>query len=151
VEARILSARAVQPTAVERDKLQVPEDAPVIRIQRLLSHGQEPLLYHSEAVVFDPRRPLVEGELGVMSLRDLFSGRASADLKFGTVDVVAGAMGPQEAAALREAAGTVAWVLEHVFYDFDDRPTSWGRFVARADRIRLSTTVGVIDAARRGR
>jgi GntR family transcriptional regulator len=151
VVSRILSASIVQPTTDEAARLAVDIDRPVVQIRRLLSRGEEPLLYHSEVLVFDPRRPLVEGELGVMSLRDLFAGRSSEDLKFGTVDVIAGAMGPQDAAALGEREGTVAWVLEHLFFDFDDRPTSWGRFVARADRIRLSTTVGLVGGPGRGR
>ena len=37
----------------------------------------------------------------------------------------------------------LAWVLEHLFFDFDDRPESWGRFVGRADRLSFTTTVGV--------
>ena len=151
VASRILSATIVEPTAEECARLQVGPDSPVVQIRRLLSRGDEPILYHSEVVVFDPRRPLIEGELEVMSLRDLFSGRASLDLKFGTVDLVAGAMEPREAAALGEPPGAVAWVLEHLFYDFDDRPTSWGRFVLRADRIRLTATVGLRDSPGRGR
>ena len=38
-----------------------------------------------------------------------------------------------------------AWVVEHLFYDFEDRPVSWGRFIGRADRLKFSTTVGVPD------
>ncbi len=67
----------VSPTARVRDKLDVPKDERVICIKRLLSRAGEAIFYHSEYLVFDPARPLVEAELGVTSLQDLFSAPAA--------------------------------------------------------------------------
>ena len=36
-------------------------------------------------------------------------------------------------------------MIEHLFYDFENRPVSWGRFIGRSDRLDFSTTVGVPD------
>ena len=132
IEARILEARIVSPSPRVIERLAVGEDDRVICIKRLLLQGEEPVFYHSEYLVFDPARPLVEAELGVTALQDLFSGAAGSDLKYGQLTLHASALTEQEAAYLNEAPGTLAWVLEHLFYDFDDRPESWGRFVGRA-------------------
>ena len=36
-----------------------------------------------------------------------------------------------------------AFCIEHLFYDFDDQPISWGWFIGRADRLRFTTRVGL--------
>jgi GntR family transcriptional regulator len=144
IEVRIVEARIVSPTPRVCEKLAVAADDRIIAIKRLLGHGDEVVFYHSEYLVFDPARPLVEAELGVTALRDLFSGAGGSDLKFGRLTLHASALTESEAEYLRERAGTLAWVVEHLFYDFDDRPESWGRFVGRADRLTFSTTVGIV-------
>src|SRR5665647_3300431 len=86
-------------------------------------------------------------ELGAATfdLRDLrrYLDAAGSGLKYGRLTLHASAFTEKEAAYLGEQAGTLAWVVEHLFYDFDDRPESWGRFVGRADRLTFSTTVGI--------
>jgi GntR family transcriptional regulator len=146
-EARILEARIVSPSPRVYEKLGVSADDRVICIKRLLSRGAQAIFYHSEYLVFDPARPLVEAELGVTSLRDLFSGTGASGLKYGRLTLHASALTEREAVYLGEPPGTLAWVVEHHFYDFDDRPESWGRFVGRADRLRFTTTVGIVDTA----
>jgi DNA-binding GntR family transcriptional regulator len=145
-KVRILEARIVSPSPRVSDKLAVDEESRVIAIKRLLSSDDEALFYHSEYLVFDPKRPLVEAELGVTALRDLFSGASGSGLKYGRLTLHASAFTETEADYLGERAGTLAWVVEHLFYDFDDRPESWGRFVGRADRLTFSTTVGIPES-----
>ena len=144
IEAHILEARIVSAGARVAEKLAVQEEERVISIKRLLLRGDEPVFYHSEYLVFDPSRPLVEAELATTALRDLFTGASGSDLKYGQLTLHASAFTEAEAAHLGEAAGTLAWVLEHLFFDFDDRPESWGRFVGRADRLSFTTTVGIV-------
>jgi GntR family transcriptional regulator len=139
IEARIVSAG---PRVAE--KLALQEDDRVISIKRLLLRGEEPVFYHSEYLVFDPARPLVEAELATTALQDLFSGASGSDLKYGRLTLHASAFTEPEAAQLGDVPGTLAWVLEHLFYDFHDRPESWGRFVGRADRLSFTTTVGIV-------
>jgi len=143
IEARILEARIVSAGARVAEKLALEEGDRVISIKRLLLRGEEPVFYHSEYLVFDPARPLVEAELATTALQDLFSGAPGSDLKYGRLTLHASAFTEPEAAQLNEEPGALAWVLEHVFFDFDDRPESWGRFVGRADRLSFTTTVGL--------
>ena len=144
IEARILEARIVTAGPRVVAKLGVEEDDRVISIKRLLLRGEEAVFYHSEYLVFDPARPLVEAELATTALQDLFSGASGSDLKYGRLTLHASAFTEPEAQLLGEDPGTLAWVLEHLFFDFDDRPESWGRFVGRADRLSFTTTVGIV-------
>jgi hypothetical protein len=34
-------------------------------------------------------------------------------------------------------------VLEHLFYGYDDKPMSWGRFVCRGDLLQFRAHIGV--------
>ena len=142
-DVRIIEARIVSASPGVCSKLAVYEDSRVIAIKRILSSDGEPVFYHSEYLVFDPMRPLVEAELGVTALQDLFSGAGGSGTKYGRLTLHASAFTAKEAGYLGEQAGALAWVVEHLFYDFEDRPESWGRFVGRADRLTFSTTVGI--------
>ena len=146
IEVRILEARIVSAGPRVAVKLALEEGERVISIRRLLLRGEEPVFYHSEYLVFDPARPLVEAELATTALQDLFSGASDSDLKYGRLTLHASAFTEREAAQLDEHPGTLAWVLEHLFFDFDDRPESWGRFIGRADRLSFTTTVGIAGA-----
>ena len=151
IEAEIVEAHTISPPPPRvLRKLGVEADGRVVSIKRLLRRGDEVLFYHSEYLVFDPARPLIEAELGVTALRGLFSGTAGADIKYGRLTLHASTLTESEAAYLNEREGTLAWVLEHLFYDFANRPESWGRFIGRADRLNFSTTVGVVDAETEG-
>jgi len=143
IEVRILETRIVTASGRVAAKLELEADARVIAIKRLLMKGDEPVFYHSAYLIFDPARPLVEAELNVTSLQGLFSGAGGSGTKYGRLTLHASSLRESEAAHLGEQGGTLAWVLDHLFYDFDDRPESWGRFVGRADRLTFSTTVGI--------
>ena len=142
---KIGEARIVPSSARVSGKLAVDLDSPVVAIKRIISSSGEPVFYHSEYLVFDPRRPLVEAEYGVTALRDLLADAGRSGFKYGRLALHASTLTEAEASYLGEEPGESAWVIEHLFYDFENRPVSWGRFVGRSDRLDFSTTVGVPD------
>lgn len=142
-QVRVLETRAVRASGRVARRLEIPDRSRVLSIRRLLLRTDEPLFYHSEYVIWDPRRPLVETEWTVTSLRGLFSGLGQTDVKTGELQLHSAALTESEADRLGETVGTLAWVIEHTFFDFDDHPVSWGRFVCRADRMTFRTTVGI--------
>ena len=145
---KIIEAGVVPPSPRVCGKLAVEAESHVVAIKRVLSNAGDPVFYHSEYLVFDPRRPLVEAEYGVTALRDLLANAGKSGFKYGRLELHASALMETEASYLGEEPGMPAWVIEHLFFDFEDRPVSWGRFVGRSDRLDLSTTVGVPDAGR---
>jgi DNA-binding GntR family transcriptional regulator len=140
---KIREARIVAPSPRVCRTLEVGPESPVVAIERVISSAGLPVFYHSEYLVFDPRRPLVEAEYGVTALRDLLANAGASGFKYGRLKLHASSLTETEASHLDEEPGVSAWVIEHLFFDFEDRPVSWGRFVGRADRLDFSTTVGV--------
>ena len=69
----------------------------MISIRRLLSRDRRPLLYHREWLTYDPRRPVVETELGVTALRDLFEGGGERGPKRGRLALEASVLRDDEA------------------------------------------------------
>ena len=47
-----------------------------------------------------------------------------------------------EGAHLRLPARTAAWVLEHIFFGYDEKPLSWGCFICRGDLLQFRASVG---------
>jgi DNA-binding GntR family transcriptional regulator len=112
-------------------------------IRRLIYKAEQPILLHREHVIYDPTRPIVEAELEVTALRGLFSGGDGSALKRGDLTVDATILTAEEASLLASKTGAPAFRLEHIFYDFDDQPVSWGWFICPGDRLRFTASVGV--------
>jgi len=141
--ARLLEARIVVAGPRAAANLAIPEGKRVVSIRRLLQREGEPLIYHRESLLYDPERPIVEAELSVTALRDMFEGGAGARPKRGELIIHASVLTQEEATHLSAPPGSAAWVLEHIFYDYDETPMSWGRFVCRGDRLQFHASVGV--------
>jgi GntR family transcriptional regulator len=143
VEVTVLEARVVPAGARAAANLAVPEGTRVISIKRLLRRGDEPLFYHRESLVYDPSTPTVEAELGVTALRDLFEGGVGAGPKRGELVIHSSVLTAEEARQVARPEGGAALVLEHLFYGYDDKPMSWGRFVCRGDLLQFRAYIGV--------
>ena len=142
VTVRVLEASIKSASKRVARKLGLPEGRRVVYIRRQILQRQEPFFYHREYLVYDPRRPIVEGELEVTSLQGLFSGKGSASFKWGRLVIEPTVVNERESRFLLVPVGTAAFQLEHVFYDFDDKPVSWGWFICPSGQLQLTTTVG---------
>jgi DNA-binding GntR family transcriptional regulator len=140
----VLEARIV--TADERvaRKLGIAMGQRTIYIRRLLRTDGLPALYHREYLIYDPTRPIVEAELEVTALQRLFSGTGETILKRGEISMDATLLDEEEARLLQVEQPMAAFCFEHLFYDFDDKPISWGWFIGRADLLRFTTQVGLL-------
>ncbi len=139
----ILEARIISADSKAALKLKIDEGERIIFIRRLLSSGEEPMLYHRECLIYDPHRAVVESELEVTSLRGLFKGVGSSEFKYGVLNMEATVINKEEAGLLKADAGSAAFNLEHIFYDYTETPVSWGWFICRGDRLRFSSTIGI--------
>jgi DNA-binding GntR family transcriptional regulator len=141
---KVLEARIV--TADERiaRKLGIAVGQRTIYIRRLLRTNGMPALYHREYLVYDPTRPIVEAELEVTALQRLFSGTGETILKCGEINMEATLLDQEEAHLLQVQQPMAAFCFEHLFYDFDSKPISWGWFIGRADVVRFNTRVGIL-------
>ena len=120
----------------------VAEGDRVISIRRLLSREGRPVAYHREYLVFDPLRPVVEAEMGITNLQGLFDGTGQTVLKRGDLGIQTTVLTQNEAGRLEAEPGSAAFRIEHVFYDFDDQPVSWGWFIIPSEHLMFRATVG---------
>jgi DNA-binding GntR family transcriptional regulator len=149
IRVRILATSVVPASGRAAELLQVPPGTEVMMIRRLLLRGDEPRLYHRQWMIDDPSHPVVESQLEVTGLRDLFEGRVGSGPKRGRLRLYASVLRVEEARHLRSDAGHPAFVLEHLFFGFDDQPLSWGLFVSRAEDLQFETTIGFDRAPER--
>lgn len=143
---KLLEARTTPSDARVARKLAISPGERVIYIRRLLLLKGEPTIYHREYLIYDPALPIVEAEMEVTSLRGLFDCTGATGLKRGELTVEATVLNEEESHLLATTGGA-AFCLEHIFYDFADRPVSWGWFICRGDRLRFATTVGIEEPA----
>ena len=124
-------------------KLHIQEGERAIFIRRLLLVEDEPAFYHRGYLVNDPNRPVVEAELEVTDLKGVFQGSGSSLIKYGDLYLESTSLDDDETRLLKLNASAVGMLLEHIFYDFNDQPISWGWFVCASTRLRLHTRVGI--------
>jgi GntR family transcriptional regulator len=141
----LLEVRIVSATERTARKLDIQVGQRTVFIRRLISRERSPLLYHREHLIYDPSRPIIEAEMEVTSLRGLLDGGGKSTLKRGNLTIDATVLTPDEAQLFHSTAGAAAFRIEHIFYDFNDRPVSWGWFICPGDRLRFKTTVGIYD------
>lgn len=141
---QLLEARIVAADERVARKLAIKEGKRTIYIRRLLWNKNEPAFYHREYLVYDPTRPIVEAELEVTALQQLFRGGSESILKHGEINFEATLLNEDEACLLKVSQPMAAFCFEHLFYDFDNCPVSWGWFIGRADRMRFTTRVGLL-------
>jgi len=139
----LLEARIVAADERVARKLAINMGKRTIYIRRLLRAEDGPAFYHREYLIYDPTRPIVEAELEVTALQQLFSGSAESILKHGDINIEATILNDEESRLLQAPQPMAAFCFEHLFYDFDNKPVSWGWFIGRADRLRFTTQVGL--------
>jgi GntR family transcriptional regulator len=125
------------------NKLELPVDSRVILIRRLLLRSASPVMFHEGHVRCDPTKPVVEAELNIGPLSELFTGQTGGTAKKGELEMIPTILGNVEAGLLNHPVGSPAFRLEYVVYDFDDVPFGWGWFVAPPKVLRLRTQLGL--------
>jgi len=145
MSVKLLDARIIGADERVARKLEINVGQKTVFIRRLLCLDSEPALYHREYLIYDPTRPIVEAELEVTSLQGLFDGEGSAILKRGELNVEVCLLNDEESRVLQLPRPAAAFYLEHLFYDFDNYPVSWGWFICRSDYLHFNTKVGIAD------
>lgn len=140
---RLLDVRVVSADERTAGKLEIQHGDPVIYIRRLYTRDKVPIFYHRAYLVYDPTRPIVEAEMDVTSLQGLFSSGTNTMLKYGQLTIETTLMNEEEAGLLKKDLPATAFCIKHVFYDYDNRPISWGWFIIPGERLSFTTKVGI--------
>ena len=142
VTAKVVEARVLPAGPRAAANLGVADGTHVVSIRRILQRSDRPLIYHRESLIYDPTRPTIEAELDVTALRDMFEGGVGSGPKRGELILHASALTEEEGGRLRLPAGASAWVLEHIFYGYDEKPLSWGCFISSGELFSFRASVG---------
>ncbi|MFH1490649.1 MAG: GntR family transcriptional regulator [Pseudomonadota bacterium] len=142
-KVKILEAVIIKADETTAEKLAINPGERTILIRRVIQRDGDPILYHKEQLVYDPARPVVEAEMEVTSLDGLFVGKGETNLKRGVLTFEATVLTREEAEILNTMEMQPAFRLEHIFYDWEDRPVSLGHFICRGDRLRFTASVGI--------
>jgi len=142
-DIKLLDVRVVSADERAARKLAIAEGDPTIYIRRLFTRDGQPVFYHRAYLIYDPTRPIVEAEMDVTSLQGLFAYADNSLLKRGQLNIDAALLNPEEAELLQSHYPAAAFYLEHLFYDYEDRPISWGWFIFRSDHLHFTTQVGI--------
>ena len=142
-KVNVLETRVVKADERVARKLAIGIGHRTIYFRRILLRDGLPALYHREYLVYDPNRPIVEAELEVTALQRLFNGTGETLLKRGDISLEATLLTDEEAHFLQTTQPAAAFCFEHLFYDFDEKPISWGWFIGLPDFLRFTTQVGL--------
>jgi GntR family transcriptional regulator len=144
-KVRVLDLALTRADEETADKLRLSVGVRVILIRRLLLRRERPVMFHEGRVRCDPTQPVVEAELNLGPLSELFTGQSGGAAKKGELSMFPAILAEQEAALLGYPAGTPAFRLEYVVYGFDDVPFGWGWFLAPPDVLQMKTRLGLWD------
>jgi hypothetical protein len=102
---------------------------------------------HAGYIRYDPRRPLVEAELSLGLLCDLFNEKKNGGgiAKKGELSIIPTVLDQEEADILNKPVGTPVFRLEYLVYDFRDTRFSWGWFTTLPEILTLKTRLGLWD------
>jgi GntR family transcriptional regulator len=142
-EVQLLGVHVVQTDGATAKKLNLEIGDKAIYIRRLLKVHGKPSLYHRAYIVGDPRSPIVEAEMDFTSLEGLFFGEGSNLFKLADLTIEAMLMDDEESGILGVSAPAAGLSIDHIFYDYDGKPVSWGWFICRSDLINFKTRVGI--------
>ena len=142
---KVLQISLARSDAKTAEMLSLPIGERIILIRRLLLRDNQPAMSHEGRIRCDPTRPVVEAELSIGPLSDLFNGYGGGAAKKGDLTLVPTILGEEEAGLLNRPLGTPVFRLEYLVYDFHDIPFGWGWFTAAPETLVLKTKLGLWD------
>lgn len=143
VAVHVVEAKPVIAPEEVKSRLGTQADDRLLYMERLVMRNGDAFALHREYVVLDAASPSVESELDVHSLDLILFGKPSSNLKWAQLEAKAGLLDDRASRHLGMRAGSHCFVIEHLFYDFLDRPVSWGRLYGPPDLFKLTATVGL--------
>ena len=142
---RILKATIKKTAGIEKEVLELNPDRPVVVVERLILHRNEPFTLHVSFSNFDPKTPTVESMLDTVILTELIFQEGYSNIKRGVLHLLPTRLSEREAELLQLEKDATAFKLEHLYYDFDNKPAAFGWFVVSHEKIPIVSKIGIWD------
>jgi GntR family transcriptional regulator len=133
---RILTATIKKTPGMEKEVLGLRAEQPVVVVERLILHRNEPFTLHVSYSDFDPKSPTVV-------LTDLIFQEGYSNIKRGVLRLLPTRLNEREAELLQLEKGAPAFKLEHLYYDFDNKPAAFGWFIVSHEKIPIVSKIGI--------
>lgn len=146
IKVKLLDANISFATQQQAERLQTMPGIHLVALTRLITTDGEPIAVHNTYFVYDPEEPSIESELNITSLHGLLVGESHAAFKKGDMAFQAITLGDKDARLLGEDPGGLAYSLEVVFYNFDDRPVNYGQLKIPCRHITIENKIGLWKA-----
>jgi DNA-binding GntR family transcriptional regulator len=143
LDVRILKATIDSAAGAPGKALQIDSEGRLVVVERLIMHKRLPFTFQVGYARFDPESPIVETMLDTDMLTGLFFEDGPSCFMKGELRLLPTFFNQREAELLGRVEGECAFKLEHIFYDFSDRPASFGWFIVSPDKMPLISKVGV--------
>ena len=145
LSVRIIKASVKKTPGVEKEVLGLKPNQPVIVVERVILHQSEPFALHVSYTRFDPASPTVESMLDTVVLTELIYQEGYSNFKRGALHLVPTQLGEREARLLKLEKGNSVFKLEHLFYDFDNKPAAYGWYIVSHEKMPLVSKIGIWD------
>ncbi len=142
---RILKATIKKTSGTEKEVLEVSPEQPVVVVERLILHKNEPFTLHLSYSNFDPKSPTVESMLDTVVLTELIFQEGYSNIKRGVLHLLPTRLSKREAELLQLEQGATAFKLEHLYYDFDNKPAAYGWFIVGHEKLPIVSRIGIWD------
>ncbi len=140
---QVIKAGVKKEPGMEKEVLGLEPNQPVIKIERIILYNDEPFTLHVSYTRFDPKSPTVEAMLDTVLLTGLMFQEEYSNFKKGTLRLLPANLTEREAHYLKMAVGENVFKLEHLFFDFNDRPAALGWFIVGHEKMPLISKIGV--------
>ena len=141
-DTRLLSVTMTRADARSAEVLGVPVGTRLVHLRRLVQKNGIPAMYHNKYILYDPTRVLVESQLQLTALDSLLESDRAQRFYHSELTIAAVLLDADSAKILGRQEGDPALSLEHVFFDTEDQPVSYGSFLLRSDLFRLRSRPG---------
>ena len=142
---KIIKATIKKTPGIEKEVLELAPEQPVVVVERLILHRNEPFTLHQSYTNFDPTSPTVESMLDTVVLTELIFQEGYSNFKRGVLHLLPTRLGEREAGLLDLDEGAPAFKLEHWFYDFDNKPAAFGWYIVSHEKIPIVSRIGIWD------
>lgn len=145
LSVRIINTCVKKKPGPEKEALGLKDSEPVILVERIILHNDKPFTLHCSFTRFDPTAPTVESMLDTVVLTELIYQAGYSNFKRGVLQLLPTQLSTRDSDLLQMAEGDSVFKLEHLFFDFEDRPAAYGWFLVSDKKMPMISKVGIWD------
>ena len=143
LSVRIIKTAIKKTPGPEKEALGLLPNQPVVLVERVIFHRDQPVTLHVTYTEFDPKSPSVESMLDTVVLTELMFYEGHGNFKRGILHLIPAQLEKGEAALLHLPENESVFRLEHLYYDFNNAAAAYGWFLVSHKIMTLKSKIGI--------